>query len=211
MTRSRNGAADHGDVHRPTTRTAILRSARRRFEERGYAATTLRAIAADAGVSAPLLLHFFGSKAQLFVAAMRSPLNADRVLPELLAGGPGEAGERIARFTVSMWDAPADRDALTCLFASAAGDARIAALLRAFLVDELFAPLARALGGDAGELRASLIATEVVGVAIARHVLRVEPLASLPADDVVRLVAPQLQHHLTAPLAGAGRAMRLRR
>ena len=188
------GRADSG------TRAAILQAARRLFAEQGYGETTLRAIAAEAGVTSPLVLHFFGSKAHLFVEAVQWPFEPAEVLPGLIEGDPEHVGERLVRFVVGVWDDASRRAPLMSMLRSASSDAKAAALLREFLVHEFFLPLTGALGSDGGRLRANLVTTQILGLAMGRHVLALEPLASLRGDDVVALVAPTVQRYLTGDL-----------
>jgi AcrR family transcriptional regulator len=188
------GRADSG------TRAAILAAARRLFAERGYSATTLRAIAAEAEVTSPLVIHFFGSKARLFVEAVQWPFEPAAELPRILDGERALVGERLVRFVLDIWDSEPERGAVMSMLRSASADERAAALLREFLVDELFIPLAAALEVADGRLRANLTAAQILGLAMMRHVLAAEPLASLDAERVVALVAPSVQRYLTGEL-----------
>lgn len=189
-----HGRADSG------TRAAILAAARRLFAEHGYASTSLRAIAAEAGVTSPLVIHFFGSKAHLFVEAVQWPFEPATELPRILDGDRARIGERLVRFVVRVWDGEATRNAVMSMLRSASADEKAAALLREFLVHEFFVPLTAALGVSDGTLRANLVSTQILGIAMVRHVLAIEPLASLPGEDVVALVAPTVQHYLAGDL-----------
>ena len=193
--RGGQGRADSG------TRAAILAAARRLFAQRGYTQTSLRAIAAEAGVTSPLVVHFFGSKAHLFVDAVQWPFEPATELPRILDGDRAGIGERLVRFALSIWDSELERNAVMSMLRSAFTDEKAAALLREFLLHEFFIPLTAALRIPDGILRANLVATQILGVAIVRHVLAVEPLASLRSDDVVVLVAPTVQRYLTGKLA----------
>jgi AcrR family transcriptional regulator len=191
------GRADSG------TRAAILASARRLFAEHGYSATSLRAIAAEAGVTSPLVIHFFGSKAHLFVEAVQWPFEPAAELPRLLDGDRPQIGDRLVRFVLEIWDSEPERGAVMSMLRSASADERAAALLREFLIDELFIPLTAALEVPDGRLRANLAASQILGLAMMRHVLAAEPLASLDANRVVALVAPSVQRYLTGELPAA--------
>jgi AcrR family transcriptional regulator len=195
--RGGRGRADSG------TREAILASARRLFADRGYAETSLRTIAADAGVTPPLVIHFFGSKAGLLVAALDWPFDPQDVVPDLLAGRRSEIGERLVRLFVSTWDDPDARSTLRSLLESATADERAAALLREFVVSQLIGPLTAALGKPGDDVRANLIAAQMIGVAMLRHVLKVAPLKDMASEDLVVLLAPPVQRLLTGPLPGA--------
>jgi len=175
------------------SREAILDAARRGFAARGYDGASLRAIAADAGVDPGLVMHFFGSKEGVFVAAMEVPYRPSEVIPGLLEGPPAQAGERLARFFLEIWDATANRSPLVALIRSATTNEPAAELLRGFLERELLSVLAREIEAPDPDLRASLVVAQMVGLATARYIVRVEPLASASADEVVERVAPALQ------------------
>jgi AcrR family transcriptional regulator len=183
------------------TREAILRSARREFAQRGYERTTIRAIAADAAVDPALVAHFFGSKQQLFLSVVELPFEPDIVLPRLLAGDRAEVGERLAGFIVSVLEDPDARSRITGMVRAAATEPAAARMLRELLTRRVFVPLADALGVDDAQLRANLVGSQIVGLVMARYIVGVEPLATLPSADVVRAIAPTLQRYLTGSLS----------
>jgi AcrR family transcriptional regulator len=179
------------------TREAILEAARGAFAERGFERTTIRGVAAAAGVDPALVLHYFASKQGLFQAAMRPPFEPRSALPPLLAGDRAGLGERLARFVVGLLEGEESRRRLLGIIRAAASDDEAAAMLRAMIEDEVLGTIARGLDLPDARLRASLMGVHLVGLAMARHVVRVEPLASLPAEEVVGWLAPVLQHCLT--------------
>jgi AcrR family transcriptional regulator len=187
------------------TRAAIAAAARRRFGADGYAATTVRAVAADAGVDPALVLYFFGSKDGLFAASVQWPFDPAAEIPKVVGGRAGRAGAgaRLVRLMLTTWDAADGRNVVVTQLRAAMGHEAAAAQLRAFLEAEILAPLMAALGVDQPELRASLVAAQLVGLGLARHVLALEPLASMDAEAVVALVGPQVQRTLTHKLASA--------
>jgi AcrR family transcriptional regulator len=193
----RKGGQGHGDSG---TRAAILDAARRQFTEAGYIETSLRAIASEAGVTPPLIVHFFGSKANLLVEAVHWPFDPAVVLPQVIAGDRRRVGERMSRLFAETWDAQPERSPLIELLRSAAGDEKSAALLREFLVNELFEPVIDALGVADGELRACLMASYLLGTVLVRHILKIEPLAGASSERVIALTAPTLQRLLTGKL-----------
>jgi AcrR family transcriptional regulator len=192
------------------TREAIRAAAARQFAELGYDRTSLRSIAAEAGVDPALVAHFFGRKQELFVEVVGLPFDPSEVVPMLFAGDREHLGERLARFVVSLLEDPDARGRMVGLVRAAASEPRAARMVRALATHEVVARVAQSLGVDDGEVRASLAASQVIGLVMARHVVRVEPLASLPADALVAALAPNLQRYLTEPLdrpdadAGAG-------
>jgi AcrR family transcriptional regulator len=179
------------------TREAILLAARARFAEVGYDRATIRAIAVQAGVDPALVMHFFGSKQQLFLAAIELTINPAEAIPAMLEDGLDGLGERLARFYLQMWEQPESRDGLAGIMRSAFSHEDAAALLRAFLGREVLGRLALSLEGADAELRVGLAGSHLVGIAIARYVVKVEPLASADAEAVVAAVGPTIQRYLT--------------
>jgi AcrR family transcriptional regulator len=182
------------------TREAILGSARRLFAELGYDRTTIRAVAAEADVDAALVIHFFGSKQQLFLSVVELPFEPAEVLPRLLEGDRAAVGERFARFLVSVLEDAEARGRLTGMVRAAASEPAAARMLRELITERVLGPLAEALGVENARLRATLVGSQVVGLVMARHVVGVEPLASLEGEALVGAVAPTFQRYLTEPL-----------
>jgi AcrR family transcriptional regulator len=183
------------------TREAILAAAGRQFALHGYDRASLRAIAAEAGVDQKLIAHFFGSKQQLFVAAVGLPLNPAEVLPVILAGDRATVGERLAALLANVLEQPELHQRLTGVVRAAATDPEVARMLREFLTGELFAPAAELLGSEDGTFRANLVGSQIVGLVMARYVIAIEPLATMPPQAVAAAVAPTLQRYLLGPLS----------
>jgi AcrR family transcriptional regulator len=182
--------ADGGD-----RRTAILSAAREQFAATGYAAASVRGIARQAGVDPALVHHYFGTKEQVFVAAMKLPFQPGEMLPQVLAGDPDGLGERLVRLFLGAWDSPEFRAPMLGMLRSAMTGEQGAAMLREFVGSALIGRVAEALG-PVDPLRVQAAAAQMVGVVILRHVIRLEPLASASVDDVVALIAPTVQRHL---------------
>lgn len=182
------------------TRERILAAARERFASHGYDRTRIRDVAADADVDPALVHYFFKSKDGLFVAAMQLPLRPADVLPPVLAEGVPGLGERMVRRLLSVWDDPANRNALLATVQGASAHPGAAAALREFVRREVVGRVAGVIEADRPELRANLVASQVVGLLGARYVVRVEPLASVDAEELVPLVGPTLQRYLDGPL-----------
>jgi AcrR family transcriptional regulator len=176
-----------------------LVAARERFAAAGYDRTRVRDVAADAGVDAALVHYFFKSKDGLFAAAMELPFRPAEVIAPVLAEGVDGLGERMARRMLTVWDE--NRPALLTLVRSASTHPGAALALREFVVSEIVGRLAAALDGD--RLRATLVASQVVGLVAARYIARVEPLASLDREELVALVAPTLQRYLDGDLSAS--------
>lgn len=184
-----------------TTRAEILAAARTHFAEDGYDGTSLRAIGATAGVDAALISYFFGSKQDLFLAALELPFDPAEVLPGILAGDPDLVGHRLATLMATVLGSDELRPRILGLIRSAARENAAAELIRQRLVRELLVPLAEHLGSEDAELRASLAMSQVAGIALARHVIGLPALAAADPDELVRLVGPTLQRYLAGSLS----------
>jgi AcrR family transcriptional regulator len=160
----------------------------------------MRAIAAEAGVDAALVVHFFGSKSGLLGAAVEWPFDPEVEMPNLLVDGRHHAGRHLVELFVRTWDEEGTRNPILTLLRAAMNEPQAAEMLRDFLRLRLFAPLMERLGSDGPDLRAQLVASQLVGVGIARYVLRFEPLASARPADVVAWVGPTVQRYLTGKL-----------
>jgi AcrR family transcriptional regulator len=188
------------------TREAILDAARRAFAEHGYQHATIRGVADLAGVDPALVHHYFGTKQELFVAAVQLPVNPIERLAAVLAEDPDQAGRRMVETFLSVWDHAATQSPLLALVRSAVGDEHAAAMLREFITEEVLGQIAHRLGGADARLRATLVGSQVIGLAMARYIVKVEPLASAPPSQIVAAVGPTLQRYLTGDLAApAGR------
>jgi AcrR family transcriptional regulator len=176
------------------TREAILLAARSLFAERGYDGASMRAIGAAAGVDPALIHHYHGTKEALFVAAMRLPINPAEVLPALYDADPATAGERLVRFFLRTWEEEATRSTFLGLLRSASDGGAGQRVLREFMQAAL-APLADRLGAD-GAMRVQLVWSQLFGLALARLLLEVEPLATTSHDELVAAVAPTVQRYL---------------
>ncbi|QBR92543.1 TetR family transcriptional regulator [Nocardioides euryhalodurans] len=183
----------------PDTRAAILASARTRFAERGFAGTTIRAVAGDAGVDAALVHHYFGTKDDLFMAAMQLPVDPREVIAPVVAQGPDGAAERFLVAFLGVWEDPELQPTLVA-FARGLMDPDASRLLSEGFLPVVLQPVGVALGLERPERRMTLVASQVIGLILLRYVLRVEPLASLSRDELVATYAPTLQRYLTGPL-----------
>ncbi len=182
------------------SRAAILAAARRAFAAHGYDGATIRGIAGQAGLDPAMVPHFFGSKQGLFVAAMEFPVDPAALLPGLLAPGVDGLGERLVRFFLSIMEAPGDRGAFLGLIRGAVTHEESAALLREFVTREVLGRVAAAVNESQPELRATLVGSQLVGLAMARYVIRIEPLAAADPETVVAAVAPTIQRYLAGSL-----------
>jgi AcrR family transcriptional regulator len=182
----------------PDTREAVLAAARAAFAERGFEGASIRGIAGAAGVDPALVHHYFGSKDKLFLAAVQAPVNPDDFLPEVLASDRDALGAAVVRMALHVWDGPARPGALAVL-RSAVSNEWTARLLREFLVSKVLRRVVATLGYDPDEraARASLVASQLIGMVMARYVLRLEPFASASPDSLVAALGPTIQRYLT--------------
>lgn len=198
MSRARRSGRRPGETQ---TRDAIAAAARDEFAATGYDRATMRSIAAAAGVDPALIVHFFGSKERLFREVTALPAELAGAIRGLGQGPRAEVGRRFAQAIVGMLESPQTRPIVLARVRSAATHPEAADLVRELVSHDLLL-LTRALTDDRPETRAVLAGTQIVGLAFARYVVAVEPLASMPAADVVDLLAPTFQRLLVEPLAG---------
>jgi AcrR family transcriptional regulator len=185
-----------GGPRSAVTRRAILDAARSAFAARGYEQTTIRAVAAAAGIDASMVMRYYGSKAGLFAAAA----TADLQVPDLRAVPAERWGEALVRHLVERWEDTSRDDELILLLRTAVTSEAVAAQLQAVLARLVLEPVGAFDAG--GDERGAFVGAQLLGLALCRYILRLEPLASLPAADVIAAVAPSVQRYLTG--AGAG-------
>jgi AcrR family transcriptional regulator len=186
------------------TRQSILDAARSVFAERGFDQASIRAIATEAKVDPALVHHYFGTKEKLFLESMNMPLNPAELLPKALAGPREQAGERLVRLLLSVWDSPAGVAAVALLRSAMSND-WTARLLREFVITQVLRRAIVELGiqGEEATTRAALVASQIAGLAVTRYILKIEPVASAQAEDLVAAIGPTVQRYLTEPLPGA--------
>ncbi|MET7360634.1 TetR family transcriptional regulator [Streptomyces sp. NPDC005562] len=182
----------------PATRDRILGAAREEFSERGYEKTSVRGIAKAAGVDPALVHHYFGTKEQVFEAAVTVAFAPAFKAPAAIEDGPLDGvGERLTRFILGVWENPATRAPLLAIVRSAMNNDTAAAVFRRLVAAQLLGRIAGRLDLPDAELRAELAAAQLVGIAMLRYVIKVEPLASADVEQLVARVAPVVQGHLT--------------
>ncbi|MFD0211768.1 TetR family transcriptional regulator [Streptomyces hirsutus] len=180
------------------TRDRILDAAREEFSERGYDKTSVRGIAKSAGVDSALVHHYFGTKEQVFEAAVEvafAPVLKGR--QAVLDAPLEEVGERMTRMILGLWENPVTRTPLLAIIRSAVNNETAAGVFRRLVAGQLLRRVAGRLDLPDAELRAELAAAQLVGIAMVRYVIKVEPLASADVEQIVERVAPVVQGHLT--------------
>lgn len=183
----------------PDTSSRILDAARIRFAQNGYDKVSIRSVADDAAVDAALVHHYFGTKRQLFIASIELPVNPDLVLDQIRQTPTESMGAAIAGLILNIWESP-QRDSVIALFRSAMAGQEVE-LIRNFLLQVVLRDVAPRVDNPAGtgSIRVQLVASQLMGLLAARHVLHLDPLAQVPVDELVDLIAPTLQRYLTGP------------
>jgi AcrR family transcriptional regulator len=199
--RSGRRAGDSG------TREAILESARRQFAEHGYGGATIRAIASGAGVDPALVHHYYGTKERLFAAAMELPVVPGEVISEILAKlgrEPGQSvGEQMVRSALALWERPDVQGAFRAQLRSALTSEQAAVNLREFITEAILRPVASAASGTDPQrtpFRASLVGSQMLGLALTRYMLRVGPIAAASPEELAAAIGPTIDQYLTGDL-----------
>ena len=177
------------------TRQRILDAARGHFREHGYRSATIRGIAADARIDPSMVMRYFGSKRDLFAAAV----DLDLRLPDLSGGPRTGVGRALVEHFLARWEG--GDDTLVVLLRSATSEPDAVDVLRQLFAEQLTPTVVRVAGPEAAPLRAALVASQMLGLAVVRDVLGLEPLAGAAPADVARLVGPTVQRYLTGPVA----------
>jgi AcrR family transcriptional regulator len=180
------------------TRAAILQAARVRFAEDGYQRATIRAIAADAAIDPSMVMRYYGNKERLFAAAV----DVDLRMPDVSALPPDRLGPELVRHWVRRWELDPTGDVLLTLVRSAVTDEAVAERVRGVFQEQIMPIVRRLTGGDEAEAaqRAGLLATQMLGLALCRHILRIPPVATMTTETVVERVGATVQRYLTGEL-----------
>lgn len=184
----------------------LLEAARAEFAERGFDGATVRRIAERAGVDAAMVNHWFGGKESLFTASLEIPLDPAVIRDEVVPGDPGRIGHRIVHRFLLIWDGPDGTGAgpLLTLLRSVTAHPAAARMLREFVTRAIIGPVVSRAAPDRHAERGSLVASQLVGLAMVRYVVRLEPLASAGHAEVAAAMAPTLQRYLTGDIGPAG-------
>ncbi|WP_407550754.1 TetR family transcriptional regulator [Streptomyces sp. Pv4-95] len=197
--RRRGRPARAGAEAGPGARERILAAARTEFAARGYDKTSVRGIAKAAGVDAALVHHYFGTKEQVFAAAIEMSFAPAMTMPEAIAGGGADVGERMARFMFAVWENPVSRQPLLAIMRSALTNDTAATVLRGLIERRLLQRVAGELQVADPKFRVQMAAGHLIGIAMLRYVIKMEPVASAEVEEIIAMVAPTLQRYLTQP------------
>ena len=189
------------------SREHILATAQRLFAEHGFDGTSLRQIAREASVDPAMVHHFFNGKDELFALSVALPADPVQVLEGVDQYEPQHRAEAIVRAVLRLWESPAQHS-LVAFIRGTIGSKAKTLLLREVVTRTIISRIMAGVPGAPEEvaLRGNLVATQMVGIMLVRYVVKLEPLASAAPEDVVRLVAPNVQHYLTGPLDLSGAA-----
>ncbi len=179
-----------------SSREDILAAARVLFGDRGYDKASIRAIAREARVDPALVHHFFGTKEELFAAAMQFPVDPSVLMTGIFAGPRSEIGMRLARVFLGVWGDERLRPQFLGIIRSATTSEQGAALLREFVSERILSRVGAGLGTPTINVTAA--AAQMVGVVMLRYVLEIEPIASADEEELVALLGPTLQRYLVA-------------
>jgi len=184
------------------SKAAILHAARSQFADRGYDGATIRAIAAAAAVDPALVHHFYGSKERLFAAAMELPIIPSEAISAALARRDPDSslGTHMVRSALTLWESAEMRGSFQAMLRSALTSEQAAATLRGFMAEAILRPVA-SVAADSAQLRASLVATQMLGLAVGRYVLRFGPVAQATTDELAAAIGPVIDRYLTGDLS----------
>jgi AcrR family transcriptional regulator len=182
----------------PDTRGEILRAARESFAGKGFTATSLRAVAREAGVDAALVHHYFDSKDELFIESMALPIDPRQVAARVLDGPREELGRRIITAFLGVWESPDGQQRMKAILRSVVSNDDVARVMREGISQLIIQPVAQALDVPDAQLRVSLVATQLIGIALTRYLIELDPIASCSVPELIDRMAPALQHVLTA-------------
>jgi AcrR family transcriptional regulator len=177
----------------------VARIALDQFATRGYAGTTIRSVALQAGVDPALVMYHHGSKRELFLAAVTMRFDPGAVVQRLSAGDRATVGRGLIDFLLAAWEEPVQRQVFLARIRAAATEPEAAEMVRDLITRELVAPLVRVLGSDRPELRAGLVSSQLMGYVVARYLVGVRAL-ELSITDAAEVLAPTLQRYLVEPL-----------
>lgn len=192
----RRGRPSKASTEAGATRQDIIDAAGREFAREGYDATSMRAIAREAGVDPALVRHYFADKAELFATAIAGPMQPELAAQQALLGAPDKIGEYLVRYLITVLDEPESGTRLVRMLHASLGQEFAASMLRHSLMREIMRKVATELGDADAEQRAAFAASQVVGLVVARYGIKVEPLVSLDVEEIVKRIGPVVQWHL---------------
>ncbi|SOJ55129.1 HTH-type transcriptional repressor [Mycobacterium simulans] len=184
------------------SRERILASARELFAHNGIDRTSIRAVAAKAGVDAALVHHYFGTKQQLFAAAIHLPIDPMEVITPMRETPVEELGYKLPSLLLPLWDSELGAGLIATLRSLISGSE--VSLARSFLQEVIGVEVGSRVDNPpgSGKIRTQFVASQLMGVVMARYIVKIEPFASLPSEQIAQTIAPNLQRYLTGDLPG---------
>ena len=182
-------------------RTEILNAARLLFAERGYRDTTMRAVAQSAGVDVALVAYYFGNKEGLFTESMNVPINPREIIGRAFADGLDGAGPRLVQMFLELFEGPATGPALAGMLRSAASHESTRKAFSEFVATAILGHYEELIPGPDTPRRVMLVGTQLMGMAVLRFVLRIEPMVELPREQLIADLGATVQRYLTGELA----------
>jgi AcrR family transcriptional regulator len=181
----------------PDTRGEIVRAARESFADKGFAATSIRAVARQAGVDAALVHHYFDSKDELFIEAMALPLDPRQVAAAILDGSREDLGRRIVTVFLGVWESDEGQQRMKAMLRSVVTSDEVARIMREGMTRMILEPVSHFIDVPDAKLRVGLIASHLIGMALTRYVVELEPVASADLDTLVDRIAPAIQQYVS--------------
>ncbi|TCC21166.1 TetR/AcrR family transcriptional regulator [Kribbella speibonae] len=181
----------------PDTRGEIVRAARESFADKGFAATSIRAVARQAGVDAALVHHYFDSKDELFIEAMALPLDPRQVAAAILNGTREDLGRRIVTVFLGVWESDEGQQRMKAMLRSVVTSDEVARIMREGMTRMILEPVSQFIDLPDAKLRVGLIASHLIGMALTRYVVELEPVASADLDTLVERIAPAIQQYVS--------------
>ena len=189
-----------------------MASARELFAAHGYNGASVRQIATAAGVDPALIHHYFGTKEKLFRAVLEIPVAPDELIPQIFSADPEDVPERLVRTFLEVWEDPVTGPAMVGFLRTVVSSEASSRLAREFFLVRIVPTVAGELGAGVDEeeapLRVSLVASQLFGLALTRYVLRLDALAAVDVEGVVRAVAPTVERYLFEELTPPGQQTR---
>jgi AcrR family transcriptional regulator len=191
------------------TREAIAEAARTQFADFGYHGATIRGIAAVAQVDPALVHHYYGTKEALFAAAMRIPVIPSEVLTAALSSPAADGqgfGAHLVRTALTLWESAGIKETFVGLLRSAVTSDQASVMLREFMSDSILSTIARFTGHDGqtnpaeAEYRAAMVATQMIGLALARLVLGLPAVTGASIDELAATVGPSVERYLSGDI-----------
>lgn len=177
------------------TKQAIINAAQTQFAVHGVDGTSFRKIAATANVDPALIVHYFNNKQQLYIESMMPLFKGPIVLNEAIDGDESEIGIRLATAIVTLMSEPYTQKLLMSALRSASSDEDASSMLRTFIEENLMKTLSKKMPPLDAELKSNILGAQIVGILVARYIIKIEPLASVNNEKLILLLSERIQDH----------------